>query len=92
MQRHVEDHSFNKLVQSGSPMQMLIAVGMKYGFAPVACLVMVYYIHTKDAQLQSNQDQIVSLVQKTTEALTASANSQKELVRAIHHDIEERAR
>lgn len=92
--RHVEDQQFNKLVQTGNPWIVLVAVTVKYGMAPIMCLGMMFfiwkgtldfkeYIRTKDQETKAYNEKLLDVVTSSTRVLQDVDSSQKNLCKAI---------
>lgn len=65
-------HALGRDGEKGSLAGILFAVFIKYGMAPLVCILFAFWIQEKDKQLDKRFDAEVVMVQKVVEAIAAN--------------------
>lgn len=58
------------IAESRSTLSLILAVLLKYGIAPLACIYFAWLISQKDEVIQKNNDTLVTIVREQTTATT----------------------
>lgn len=75
--------SDNSIGNSNSAPTLLLAVLLKYGIAPIACIYLGYIVLQKDVVIQKNNEQMVTIVREQTVAMTKQTQVQEGLITVI---------
>lgn len=79
----VSENSVAEVCENRSTPSLLLAVLLKYGIAPIACIYLGWVLLQKDETIQKNSDRLVELVERSTAASVKQTQVQERLIIVI---------
>lgn len=65
------------------PTSLILAVLLKYGIGPIACIYLGWVLTEKDKIINKNSDTLVKIVQEQTAATTRNTEVQSQLIKVM---------